>query len=577
MVYFKLADTRRRRMGVVHLGTLGVLLIAAWLPTSVAYADGNADTAPAAAGQPDDVVPVRVQVDTRKLLGPNEPFWANMVFHPTEFLDGEWGHDLVALLAETGAVQRYMRLYNQPEDAVVVADDGTISYHWDHFDRRADLLLKHGIKPVVAFFSMPEPIVADPKKSRKRPFLNGKRIYTGVPKDYRLWQTMCADFTRHVLDRYGEPEVTSWYFTCWNEPDLRGFWHSTDTVEYQKVYDFFAAGVKGVNPKIRIGGPSFSSGKTFHNVEPWRVFLKHVASGTNHATGERGTPIDYLSVHTYGGHGGAGGSFSPYPCVDYILAQQRKLVEIRNEFSQLKDVPIIVAEWGVTSGGGKTMAQQPIAEVRNSQYSAAFLTTLVARHLQWRQTDNPNIGDLFLCISGYEIAQKYDFEGKRTVHTLNGFHKPLLCGYKLLAKQCRQLVESRVDGETPTVTAIAARDGDRRVTMLISRFEGEEIKNLAPPIPVELNVAMPWTKLTDATVTHWRIDENHSNAYTIFRKLGSPRKPSPEQIAAIRERMDLETLDKPRRKKIAADYTLRMQLPCNAVSLIEITRGEQSR
>ena len=563
----RLEPTRMRLDCVVvllHFTTATLLLATVWFWGQRAFAASGDDA----------ISPVRVEVDCHKSIGPNEPFWANMVFHPTEFLDGEWGHELVALLAETGAVQHYMRLYNQPEDAVVVADDGTISYCWDHFDRRADLLLKHGIRPVVAFFSMPEPIAADPKKSRGRPFLQGKRIYTGAPKDYRLWQAMCADFTRHVLERYGESEVASWYFTCWNEPDLRGFWHTTDTVEYQKVYDYFAAGVKGVHPKIRIGGPSFSSRKTFHNVKSWRAFLKHVASGTNHATGKKGTPIDYLTVHTYGGHGGGGSSASPYPCMDYILAQQRKLVDIRNEFPQLKDVPLVVAEWGVTSGGGRTMSQQPIAEVRNSQYSAAFLTTLVARHLRWRQSDDPNIPGLYLCISGYEIAQKRDFEGKRTVHTLNGFHKPLLNGYKLLAKQGEELVESRVDGEKPTVTAIAARDGDRRVTLLISRFEGEEIKNLAAPIPVELNVAMPWNEPVDAKVTHWRIDEDHGNAYTIFRKLGSPKKPTPEQVAAIRERMDLETLGEPRREKVAAEYTLRMDMPCNAVSLIEITRGE---
>lgn len=514
--------------------------------------------------------PIRVTVDARQIIGDNEPFWANMVFHPTEFLDGAWGEDLVGLLAETGAVQRYMRLYNQPEDAAVVGDDGTVSYRWDHFDRRADLLLRHGIRPVVAFFSMPAPIAEDPGHGRKRPFLNGKRIYTGPPKDYALWQAMCADFTRHVIERYGEKEVLTWYFTCWNEPDLSGFWHKADLNEHLKLYDHFAAAVKGVQPRIRIGGPSYSSSKTFQHPETWKRFLDHVTQGVNHATGERGSPIDYITVHTYGGHGGQGGSMFAYPSVDYLLAQQRRLVEMRDAYPALRHVPIVIAEWGVTSGGGTTMKQRPMAEVRNTQFSAAFLTSMVARQMAWRRAENPRLGDMFLCISGYEVPQQFDFEGKRTVHTLNGFHKPLLNGYKLLAKLGGELVQADVEPADRDVTVVAARDGAKRLTVLITRFDGSQWHNDGAEQSVRLHLSTGWTQSRDAEITHWRIDERHSNAYSVFRDMGSPKQPTAEQIQMIRQRMDLQTVEPPSRRTVGAELDLDVKLPSNAVSLIEI-------
>lgn len=516
--------------------------------------------------------PVQVTVNAKQVIGNNEPFWANMVFHPTEFLDGAWGEDLVALLADTGAAQRYIRLYNQPEDAAVVSDDGAVSYRWDHFDRRADLLLRHGIRPVVAFFSMPAAIADNPKHGRNRTFLNNKRINTGRPADYAQWQAMCVDFTKHVLERYGEKEVLTWYFTCWNEPNLGGFWHKADLAEHKKLYDHFAAAVKGVNPKIRIGGPSYSSYNTYKKPDTWKGFLEHITHGTNHATGKQGTPIDYITIHTYGGHSGQGGPMFPYPSVDYMLAQQRKLVEMRDAYPALREVPIMIAEWGVTSGGGTTMKKRPMAEVRNTQFSASFLTTMVAKQLAWRRAENPRLGDMFLCISGYEVPQQFDFEGKRTVHTLNGFHKPLLNGYKLLARLGGEWVDARVESDDDEVTVLAARDGADHLTVLITRFVPEQWRNAGDSRAVRLNLSTGWKKPADAEITHWRIDEHHSNAYSVFCEMGSPTQPTPEQIQQIRSRMGLETVEPPSRRSVGDTFEMTLDLPPNAVSLIKIKK-----
>ena len=122
-----------------------------------------------------------VTVNARKVIANNDRFWANVVFHPTEYLSTDWGREHLTLLRRSGAALKYVRLYNQPEDAVYLSDDGSVGYRWEHFDQRADLILKEGLKPSVAFFSMPAPIAADPSLCRKRPFLDGKPIYLGAP------------------------------------------------------------------------------------------------------------------------------------------------------------------------------------------------------------------------------------------------------------------------------------------------------------------------------------------------------------------------------------------------------------
>jgi len=509
---------------------------------------------------------VTVSVNARQLIATNDHFWANAVFHPTEFLDSDWGREHLALLRSSGVTLKFVRIYNQPEDAAYLKDDGTIGYRWDQFDRRADMILSHGCRLLVSFYSMPPQIAADPGIHKKRPFLDGKKIYIGPPKDYRQWQEMCADFTRHVIARYGEDRAAQWRFTCWNEPDLSGFWHKADLLEYRKLYDSFAAGVKSVCPRIPIGGPVFSSTETFRHPEHFRDFLKHIA--------EKGTPIDYLAVHTYGGSGGGGSTYDKYPSVDYLMEQQRRLVKMRDEFPQLRSLPIVPQEWGVTSGGSRGMDKNPSAEVRNSQYAAAFLATMVARQLEWRLTDHPRVEDLFICLSGYEVERRRDFEGKRTVQTVNGFDKPLLNGYRALAKLGDELLSCRTLPHEKHLSAIAARDGQRQIAVVVTHFRNDRLDNSGPSAPVKIELDTHWPDGTRAELRHWRIDEQHSNAYTIFRQLGRPSPPTPPQSAQIKKRMGLEQLEPSRTVTIRGKLQVQFDLPCNAVSLVEVVKRQ---
>ncbi|MDO8542070.1 MAG: hypothetical protein Q7S40_16660 [Opitutaceae bacterium] len=517
---------------------------------------------------------VSVSVDGRQVVGANDRFWASAVFHPTEYLDGDWGQQHLALLRDGGVTLNFVRIYNQPEDAAYLKTDGTIGYRWDHFDRRADLILAQGCRLLVGFYSMPPQIAASTDTHRKRPFLEGKKIYIGPPRDYRQWQEACADFTRHAVARYGAERVAQWRFTCWNEPDLAGFWAKGDLLEYRKLYDHFAAGVKGVFPRVPIGGPVLSGTHTFRHPENFREFLRHVTSGTNHATGKTGTPIDYLPVHTYGGSGAAGSTYSKFPSVDYIMEQQRRLAAMRDEFPPLRAVPIVVQEWGVSSSGTTGMDKQPLAEVRNTAYAAAFLTTMVARQLEWRRRDQPRVEDLFICLSGYEIERRRDFEGKRTVQTLHGFDKPLLNGYRALSKLGGELVACHLEPQAAHLSAVAARDGAQQLAILVTHFRNDRPDNAGPPQPVKIELHTSWRAGTRAELRHWRVDASHSNAYSEFTRLGRPKNPTAEQTAQIKQQMGLALLEPPRSVVLKGRLELSFDLPCNAVSLVELVKQD---
>jgi xylan 1,4-beta-xylosidase len=70
-------------------------------------------------------------------------------------------------------------------------------------------------------------------------------------------------------------------------------------------------------------------------------------------------------------------------------------------------------------------------------------------------------------------------------------------------------------------------------------------------------------------VTEYRIDQDHSNAHTIWELLGCPDWPDDEQIAAMREREKLEKAQVDRVVDVTGGVaSLDIVLPMHAVSLL---------
>ena len=514
--------------------------------------------------------PVSIKVDATKNLSKLDPFWASQIIHPTEFLLTGWGNNFIKLLKESGAARQYIRIYNQPETAIRISADGKISYNWSNFDRMANMILSTGNNLKVVFFAMPFELAVHPEAVRKRPY--GALVCSSPPKDYKQWEELCADFTRHVIGKYGIDEVRQWTFRCWNEPDGSSFWYKGDLKEYLKLYDYFAKGVKGVNQDIKIGAPALTSTGTFNKPENFRFFLEHVVNGVNNATGETGSPIDYIAVHTYGGSSAGGGPGREFPEVEYIMEQQMMYADMRDQYPSLKDIPIHVEEWGLSSGGTTGLEKKPSADIRNSQYGAAFLTTLVAKHVQLRLENDRKIESFTFCSSGYETIPTHDFMGYRTFDTKNGFHKPVLNAYKLLFRLAPDLIPVKMDAENKHITAFATSDS-KKITIVVTNFQNNRIFNDGQSYPVTLSITQPWKSGKKVTVNHWRIDNDHSNSYSIFKKLGSPILPNPLEVDAIKKRMDLELLVPSKQTTAKEISDIKFELPCNAVSLIEIIKN----
>jgi len=73
-------------------------------------------------------------------------------------------------------------------------------------------------------------------------------------------------------------------------------------------------------------------------------------------------------------------------------------------------------------------------------------------------------------------------------------------------------------------------------------------------------------------VQHFRIDETHSNAYTVWKQMGSPQQPTSEQYAQLKASDGLQLLNAP----VWADVVngkvqLASSLPRESISLVKLT------
>ena len=93
-----------------------------------------------------------------------------------------------------------------------------------------------------------------------------------------------------------------------------------------------------------------------------------------------------------------------------------------------------------------------------------------------------------------------------------------------------------------------------------------------PEAEVELALsALPFAS-GEAKLQHFRIDEDHSNAFAAWKRLGSPQQPTPEQYAQLEQAGKLAALAGPEMFRVEGGAVLvRFKLPRQAVSLLILT------
>ena len=117
------------------------------------------------------------------------------------------------------------------------------------------------------------------------------------------------------------------------------------------------------------------------------------------------------------------------------------------------------------------------------------------------------------------------------------------------------------------INGFAARS-PRSVDVMVWNYHDDDVE--APPAKITVPVSGLPADVKRVLIKHFRVDRDHSNSYTVWKSLGSPQQPTPEQYARLERAGQLELLESPAwapvvNGRVQVDFSL----PRQGVSLIQ--------
>ncbi len=451
-------------------------------------------------------------------------------------------------------------------------DAGNPVYDWRIMDEIFDAILASGCRPLVEIGFMPKDLSSKPEPYKGEDvFSRNKAGVSYPPKDYDKWAELIRQWARHSLARYNNVEE-NWLWELWNEPNIF-YWQGTFE-EYCKLYDYTEHALHEVIPKAILGGPHTAGAPPF-----LRRFLEHCLRGTNAATGERGTRLDYIGFHSKGQTKMIG--WHPQMDLGRNLSVIQLGFSIIASFPEYRSTPVIIGECDPEGLAALSARVEPANSYRNGSAYAAYEVALMKHTLDLAAQHKINLQGVVTWAFMFD-GRDY-FEGFRSLAT-NGVHKPVLNGFKILGMLRGRRVPVSSSGSLglapilsrsvrarPDIDGLAAAT-DERVQILIWNYHDDMVS--VAPSSIQLTVKAPQNASRRARIAHYRIDDTHSNSYTRWIKLDSPQEPSPEMIAELNTAAQLELLEPIRfYDVINGQVQLTFGLPRYGVSLVDIYWG----
>ena len=533
---------------------------------------------------------VDIRVDLSKSVGPYTPIYRWFGYDESNYTTMKNGRQLLRELHDLSPDPVYIRAHHLLTSGNGVAElkwsssnvfsldaNGKPVYDWKITDETFDEYQRAGVRPFVELGFMPKdlaaivPGVTEYQLHYPKPTMAG--AVNNPPKDYAMWGELVRKFTEHLVERYGREKVSTWYFEVWNEPDII-YWHGTRE-EYLKLYDYAVAGVRAALPGAKVGGPATTGPGSEKSVAFLEAFLNHCLHDKSAANGKP-IPLDFISFHPKGrpevidGH------------VRMGLANELRAAStgfgIVAKYPQLRKLPIILSEADPEGCAACSMKTNPANAYRNGPLYATYTAAAMKGLIDLGDQSKVNL--VAMLSWSFEFEDKDYFEGFRTLAT-NGVDKPILNVFRMAGLMSGERVHTESTGRIPAEDIVKngvrqapdvdafATGADRQAAVMLWNYHDEDLP--AASLKVRVTILGIPQGVKRVLLDHYRIDETHSNAYTVWKQMGSPQSPTPEQYARLKQAGQLELLTSPEWVEVnGGEVTLEMDLPRQATSLLRL-------
>ena len=526
-----------------------------------------------------------IRVDATAKMGAFKPIYGYFGYDEPNFTYTANGKKLIGELAALGGSPVFVRTHfmlatgnGTPSlkfgstNAYTEDASGKPVYDWTLTDRIFDTYLQAGAKPFVEVGFMPKALSTKPEpySATWTPGAPNRDYYAGwtyPPKDFGKWGELVYQWVSHSVAKYGREEVTQWYWEIWNEPDI-GYWHGTPE-EYNRLYDTAAAAIKRALPSAKVGGPA-STGPTG---EKSAAFLKQFLEHCDKA----GSPLDFITYHAKGRPAVTDGKV--------FMGIAKNVQDVDNgykivaSFPKFKNLPIILSESDPEGCAACSARVYPQNAYRNGTMYPAYSAVMMKSIFELGDREGTNIAGMLTW--AFEFEGQPWFDGLRTLAT-NGVDKPVLNVFRMagLMRGDRVKVESSgrlpldailKDGVrgNPDIDAMAARS-DREISVMVWNYHDADVAADAAKVNVRVD-GVPGKRVL---LSHYRIDDTHSNSFTVWKRLGSPQSPTPAQFAEIEAAGQLQLLDSPHYVDVkGGTVAVPVSLPREGISLLVLALG----
>ena len=233
-----------------------------------------------------------------------------------------------------------------------------VEYCFTYLDRVVDAWQSCGLRPFLELGFMPKALASGTQT------IFYWRGHVTPPRDMKAWTDLVQATLRHLCERYGAQEVSTWPCEIWNEPNLKGFWENADKEKYLELYRATALAVKEAVPQMRVGGPAICGGE---GSQEWiRDFLTFCRDNR--------LPVDFVSRHAYMGqtpeHRGRY-LYHKMCRVEDTVEEMRVSRGIIDSFPEYKGLPMYITEFNTS--------YNPFCPIHDTNLNAAYCAGLLSQ------------------------------------------------------------------------------------------------------------------------------------------------------------------------------------------------------